>query len=221
MMNFFDPPSEPKQKKKKKKEKIEVENNHIDVEQEQEDEEEEEEEDINLENKSDFEKHQIQLKRQMKSIEKDMLNPKPWQLTGEIEGQKRPENSLLEEYLQYDRTTRLPPVITNETTDSIEDLIKQRIRDKVFDDVERKKKKTQNGDEAQTYKKEIILEHEKSKMSLAQVYEQEYLKKQTNDKTEKKKMKDMKIFDNLCKIYLLILMLYQISDLHQDHLYQK
>ncbi len=36
-----------------------------------------------------------------------MLNPKPWQLTGEIEGQKRPENSLLEEYLQYDRTTRL------------------------------------------------------------------------------------------------------------------
>jgi len=121
----------------------------------------------------------------MKSIEKDMLNPKPWQLTGEIEGQKRPENSLLEEYLQYDRTTRLPPVITNETTDSIEDLIKQRIRDKVFDDVERKKK-TQNGDEAQTYKKEIILEHEKSKMSLAQVYEQEYLKKQTNDKTEKK-----------------------------------
>lgn len=36
-----------------------------------------------------------------------MLDSKPWQLTGEIEGQKRPENSLLEEYLQYDRTTRL------------------------------------------------------------------------------------------------------------------
>jgi len=36
-----------------------------------------------------------------------MLDAKPWQLTGEIEGQKRPENSLLEEYLQYDRTTRL------------------------------------------------------------------------------------------------------------------
>jgi U3 small nucleolar RNA-associated protein MPP10 len=75
----------------------------------------------------------------------------------------------------------LAPVITTETTDSIEDLIKQRIRDKVFDDVERKKK-TQNGDEAQTYKKEILLEHEKSKMSLAQVYEQEYMKKQTVNK---------------------------------------
>ncbi|CAF4987918.1 unnamed protein product, partial [Rotaria socialis] len=50
-------------------------------------------------------------------------------------------------------------------------------RDRVFDDVERKKKPTDT--EAQAYKKEIVLEHEKSKMSLAQVYEQEYLKKQT------------------------------------------
>lgn len=70
------------------------------------------------------------------------------------------------------------PVITNETTDSIEELIKQRIRDKAFDDVERKKK-APHGDEAQAYKKEIVLEHEKSQLSLAQVYEQEYLKKQT------------------------------------------
>jgi U3 small nucleolar RNA-associated protein MPP10 len=101
-------------------------------------------------------------------------------------------------------------VITNETTDSLEDLIKQRIRDKVFDDVERKKK-TPNGNEAQVYKKEILLEHEKSKMSLAQVYEQEYMKKQTVNKLlnislhhflvflrlikQKKKMKDMKVFD--------------------------
>ncbi|CAF1471833.1 unnamed protein product [Adineta steineri] len=192
--SFFDPPDE-KKKKKNKKDKIENKKNHMDSnlenlaegkEEEQEQEEDEEDyDDMNLENKSDFEKQQIHLKRQIKSIEKDMLDAKPWQLTGEIEGQRRPENSLLEEYLQYDRTTRLPPVITNETTDSLEDLIKQRIRDKVFDDVERKKKNP-HGDEAQAYKKEILLEHEKSKMSLAEVYEQEYLKKQTNDKTEKK-----------------------------------
>ncbi|CAF2741219.1 unnamed protein product [Rotaria sp. Silwood2] len=184
---FFDPPTETKQKKKKKEEKIETENSYVDVDQNEdnhEEENEDEDEDIDFENKSEFEKQQIQLKRQIKSIEKDMLSTKPWQLTGEIDGHKRPENSLLEEYLQYDRTTRLPPVITTETTDSLEDLIKQRIRDKVFDDVERKKKPHEN--EAQTYKKEILLEHEKSKMSLAQVYEQEYMQKQTNDKTEKK-----------------------------------
>ncbi|CAF0754339.1 unnamed protein product [Rotaria sordida] len=180
---FFDPPTETKQKKKK--EKIETENNHVDIDQDEENKEEADDEYIDLENKSEFEKQQIHLKRQIKSIEKDMLSTKSWQLTGEIEGHKRPENSLLEEYLQYDRTTRLPPVITTETTDSIEDLIKQRIRDKAFDDVERKKK-TLHDNEAQAYKKEIVLEHEKSKMSLAQVYEQEYMKKQTNDKTEKK-----------------------------------
>lgn len=130
-----------------------------------------------------------------------MLSTKPWQLTGEIDGNKRPENSLLEEYLQYDRTTRLrmqnifnknfnkfffllnflAPVITTETTDTIEDLIKQRIRDKAFDDVERKTKGPHDN-EAPTYKKEIMLEHEKSKMSLAEVYEQEYMKKQTVSK---------------------------------------
>ena len=69
-------------------------------------------------------------------------------------------------------------MITDETTDSIEDLIKQRIRDKVFDDVERKKKSA-NEENIQAYKKEIVLEHEKSKMSLAQIYEQEYVKKQS------------------------------------------
>ncbi|CAF5033383.1 unnamed protein product [Rotaria magnacalcarata] len=176
---FFDPPAETKQKKKSKQEKIEIQNDPIDFEEngQQEEDDEDDEEDVNLENKSDFEKQQIYLKRQIKYIEKDMLSAKPWQLAGETDSHKRPENSLLEEYLQYDRTTRLAPVITNETTDSIEDLIKQRIRDRVFDDVERKKKPTDT--EAQAYKKEIVLEHEKSKMSLAQVYEQEYLKKQT------------------------------------------
>jgi len=130
----------------------------------------------NLDKKSEFEIRQIQLRKQIESIENDMLTQKPWQLSGETDAHKRPENSLLEEYIQFDRNTRLPPVITTETTDSIEQLIKQRIKDKTFDDVERKKK-TADDANAKTYKKELILEHEKSKISLAQVYEQEYLKK--------------------------------------------
>ena len=123
-------------------------------------------------------------------------------------------------------------MITDETTDSLEDLIKQRIRDKAFDDVERKKR-TMNGDELPAYKKEIVLEHEKSQMSLAQIYEQEYVKKQTvmiemnsvvfigfshwiRIRKQRRKMNDTKRFVKLCKIFSLISMLCQTSDLHQN-----
>lgn len=178
-----------------------------------------------------------------------MLSGKAWQLTGEIEAQKRPENSLLEEYLQFDRTTRLrkwidenvrlkkrfdfclAPTITTETTDSIEELIKQRIRDKVFDDVERKKRTTP-AQEMSAYKKEIVLDHEKSQLSLAQVYEQEFVKKQNvkrifnceenvsqtfyRPKKRRRKTNDTKSFERWCRIYLSILTLCQISVSRRD-----
>lgn len=43
----------------------------------------------------------------MSEIEEDMLSEKPWQLTGEVSAVKRPENSLLQENLQFEHTTRL------------------------------------------------------------------------------------------------------------------
>ncbi|NXD22443.1 MPP10 protein, partial [Spelaeornis formosus] len=123
--------------------------------------------------KSSFEKRQEKMTKKIKSMEEALLEEKPWQLKGEVTGQKRPENSLLEETVLFDHAVRMAPVITEETTFQLEDIIKQRILDEAWDDVVPKEKPKE---EAFEYKKRISLDHEKSKLSLAEIYEQEYMK---------------------------------------------
>ncbi|XP_036390954.1 U3 small nucleolar ribonucleoprotein protein MPP10 [Megalops cyprinoides] len=132
------------------------------------------------ETKSSFEKRQEKMAGKIQELEKAALAEKPWQLTGEVTGQTRPENSLLEEDLAFDQAARMAPTITEETTMQLEDIIKQRIKDQAWDDVVRKEKPKEDVFE---YKKRLTLDHEKSKLSLAEVYEQEYLK-QAQQKTE-------------------------------------
>ena len=106
---------------------------------------------------------------------KEAMSAKSWRMKGEAGQGDREVNTLLEEDLQFDHGQKPAPEITMETTTRIEKIILERIKIKLFDDVERKEKPVGRD----TMKlKEMPLNQEKSQLSLAQVYEKDYLEAQ-------------------------------------------
>ncbi|XP_064393147.1 U3 small nucleolar ribonucleoprotein protein MPP10-like [Halichondria panicea] len=139
---------------------------------------------------STFEKKQLKMKTRIEALEAVNLAPRAWQLGGEANAKNRPLNSLLAEDLSFDHMTRPAPVITEETTATLEDIIKQRILDEAWDDVGRKIKPTEK---PYDYSRSQPLDQGKSKLSLAEVYEQEYLKQtQEEDIKEDDRHTDIK-----------------------------
>ncbi|XP_030044390.1 U3 small nucleolar ribonucleoprotein MPP10 [Microcaecilia unicolor] len=149
--------------------------------------------------KSSFEKRQEKMTEKIKMLEKKLLEEKSWQLSGEVTGQKRPENSLLEETLLFENASKTAPVITEETTVQLEEIIKQRIKDQAWDDVIRKEKPKENIFE---YKKRLTLDHEKSKLSLAEIYEQEYVKRTQQKSEEEENPKHVEIQKAMDTLFL-------------------
>ncbi|KAG1664212.1 U3 small nucleolar RNA-associated protein MPP10 [Nymphon striatum] len=145
---------------------------------------------------SNYEKRQENVKKKITEMEESNLAEKPWQLQGEIGALTRPENSLLQEDLQFSHTTRQAPAITEETTQSLESIIIQRIKDKMFDDVTRKEKPKE---EVFEYKKRIVLDQEKSKEGLAEIYEKEYLKQKNKDTEGEKEIPEHVEIDRMMK----------------------
>ena len=133
--------------------------------------------------KSSHEVSKERLAKKISKLEEVAVGEKAWQMGGEVSAPVRPENSLLSEHLEYDSAARQAPVITEAVSRRLEDIILQRVKDKAWDDVERKVKPVEDPLE---YKKKLVLDQEKSKLSLAQIYEEEYLKL-SEEKTEKKK----------------------------------
>lgn len=114
-----------------------------------------------------------QLAERVTELESAALAPKSWTLVGEVGAGERPENSLLAEHLAFQHNAKAPPTITQDATAKLEALIVQRVKDKAWDDVERKAKPAID---PAKFRAELILDQEKSKTSLAEIYEQEFVK---------------------------------------------
>ncbi|CAH9146583.1 unnamed protein product [Cuscuta epithymum] len=123
-------------------------------------------------NLSTHERELLKLRSTIEEMEKANIEPKAWTMQGEVTAAKRPKNSALEVDLDFEHNVRPAPVITEEVTLSLEELIRKRILEEQFDDV---KKPPSMPSRAPREKKE--LDDTKSKKGLAEVYEEEYVQK--------------------------------------------
>ncbi|KXN74821.1 Mpp10 protein, partial [Conidiobolus coronatus NRRL 28638] len=118
---------------------------------------------------SNFEKKQAQMDEIIHDLEMQNLDNKTWTMKGEATSKDRPLNSLLEEDLEFDYASKPAPLITEEVTHDLEDLIKKRIIENQFNDVEKKV-----APKVREFQPREQLDQEKSLKSLGEVYEDEY-----------------------------------------------
>jgi len=80
--------------------------------------------------------------KKIETLEAQNLAEKEWTLIGEASSKQRPVGSLLEVDLEFENMSKNPTVVlTEETNLQLEDIIKKRILDELFDDVVRKVEK--------------------------------------------------------------------------------
>lgn len=198
--DFFAAPQPKKAKKEKRIEKVDDEDNDNESDEGMEDQEEDvmettrrdlfsdededEDEDEDNDNEgtrtksqpmSKFERQQQELAEQIDQLENENIGEKEWGMKGEAQAKDRPSESLFN--IQFERNVKAAPVITEESTVSIEDLIKERIRKQQFDDIPRRSELS-----APHLRKELPeLSDQKSQKSLAELYESDQMREQTPD----------------------------------------
>lgn len=148
---------------------------------------------------SAFEMHQRHLQRKTAEMEDELIRKRRWTMGGEVKASQRGTNTLLSEDLDFELATKQAPIMTAEVTRSLEETIKRRIVDRVFDDPVRRLDKPQRGD----YRDRTAdLDQEKSAKSLAQIYEDDYMQTTQGVKDEEKLTEAhkacIKLFKSIC-----------------------
>ncbi|KHN77438.1 U3 small nucleolar ribonucleoprotein MPP10 [Toxocara canis] len=130
---------------------------------------------------SEFEKRQKKIRSKIAAIEEANLAPRSWEMSGEVSSLERDENTLLEQHVAFEHSAKSAPIITVDSTAKLEALIIQRIKDKAFDDVERKVLEPETEERYRAPVEEPLV-----KKSLAEVYEEQFQKAQQGETKEAK-----------------------------------
>ena len=133
---------------------------------------------------SDSEEGENGIFNQIKEIEKQMLSKKKWNMKGEVTSKERPIDSLLSNPMDFEISLKNPPIPNQEYTNLLENIIKNRIKDNLFDDPIYKNpfqlnKKNQN---------DFEINFTKNQKGLSEIYEEEY----TGNKVSQSKSDEIK-----------------------------
>ncbi|WAQ82708.1 hypothetical protein PtA15_3A72 [Puccinia triticina] len=123
------------------------------------------------------------LSKQIAQLEAENVAKKEWMMKGEAASKDRPQNSLLEEVLEFEHIQKLAPAVTEEKTQNLESLIKQRILEGNYDDVVRKRP---IDPKAFLPSRLLELEDTQASKSLTEIYEDEYAKTKSHSETGKR-----------------------------------
>ncbi|KAK3937894.1 Mpp10 protein-domain-containing protein [Diplogelasinospora grovesii] len=130
--------------------------------------------------RSAHERRQAKVAEEIRKLEAELVAKRAWTLSGEASASARPVNSLLEEDLDFEHAGKPVPVITEEVSESIEALIKRRILAHEFDEVLRRRPDTL-GDPNGARRGLVDVQDKKGDKSLAELYEEEHVKKANPD----------------------------------------
>ncbi|KAH7630355.1 Mpp10 protein-domain-containing protein [Sordaria sp. MPI-SDFR-AT-0083] len=130
--------------------------------------------------RSAHERRQAKIAEEIRRLESELVAKRAWTLSGEASAQARPMNSLLEEDLEFEHVGKPVPVITEEVSETIEALIKRRILANEFDEVLRRRPDTL-GNPNNARRGLVEIDDAKGKQSLAEIYEEEHVKKAHGD----------------------------------------
>jgi U3 small nucleolar RNA-associated protein MPP10 len=148
--------------------------------------------------RSTHERRQAKIAEEIRKLEAANVAKREWQLSGEARAADRPLNSLLEENLEFERAGKPVPIVTAETSEDIEALIKRRILAGEFDEIHRRRP-----DDLATGPRRgrFELDDTKSGKGLAEIYEEEHLRETDPNFVEAKDEKLKKEHDEIASLW--------------------